>query len=98
MIFAAEPWLTGDRLGNRERHTEQQTWGDSDLPTTMNVVQWDVGPQRMQYLGAGKDPVVSCLYWKVFAITDNNNIKLKYVEEFSYSEVLNMSDEIYVIV
>ena len=52
----------------------------------------------MQYLGAGKDPVVSCLYWKVSAITDNNNIKLKYVEEFSYSEVLNMSDEIYVIV
>ena len=31
-------------------------------------------------------------------ITNNNNIKLKYVEAFSYSEVLNMSDEIYIIV
>lgn len=52
----------------------------------------------MRYLGAGKDPVVSFLHLKVYAITNNKNIKLKYVEEFSYSEVLNMSDKIYVTV
>lgn len=53
MKFAAEMWLTGDKLNDRKKISKQYTWSDIGLLIPLGVHIVKAGP-RITHLGTGR--------------------------------------------